>query len=132
MDLHLKCKELAEVRPAQRVGIFASLAQDYGLVLPCPPQREIVERSISPGLTVVGRVQGVGPEDSAWLAEFALRMASDPSTLEAWASEHIDAGTRKLLEVPTLVRAARFLVLAVDKQKEHAIAGEFYAGWGWS
>jgi hypothetical protein len=82
---------------------------------------------------VVRRVQGVGPEHSAWLAEFALRMASDPVTISAWAGEHVDASVKKLLDVPTLARAARFLVLAVDQQKKSvAASGEVYAGWGWS
>jgi hypothetical protein len=60
-------------------------------------------------------------------------MASDPMTLGAWAGEHLDTGIKKLLEAPTLARAARFLVLAVDQQSQPTAAvGEIYAGWGWS
>jgi hypothetical protein len=58
-------------------------------------------------------------------------MASDPVTLDAWAGQHVDAGIKKLFDVPTLARAARFLVLAVDQQKKPATMGEVYAGWGW-
>jgi hypothetical protein len=78
------------------------------------------------------QVQGIGPEHSTWLAEFALRMASDPVTLSAWAGEHVDASVKKLIDVPTLARAARYLVLAVDQQKKSLAAREVYAGWGWS
>ena len=86
----------------------------------------------SPGLTIIRRVQGVGPDHATGLAEFALRIASDPANLKAWAGEHVDASIKKLLEVPTLARAARFLVLAVDqKKKSHAGGGEVYSGWGW-
>jgi hypothetical protein len=130
--LQLEYEVLAEMSPGKRVARLASLAESFRLVPPSPSQREIAGRSNSPGLTVVRRVQGVGPDHSAWLAEFALRMASDPVTLEAWAGEHIDASIKKLLEVPTLARAARFLVLAVEQRKKHAAAGEVYAGWGWS
>lgn len=131
--LHLDAEKLADASPDRRAASLASLAESFRLVAPSANQREVVGRSSSPGVTVLRRVQGVGPEHPTWLAEFALRLASDPMTLEAWAGEHIDASIKKLLDVPTLARAARFLVLAVDQQKKSlAAAGEFYAGWGWS
>jgi len=123
MDLQLKQKELAEMQPAQRVGVFAALVREYGLVL----------SSTSLALTVDGSSEYVGPEGSAWRAELALRMASDPGTVPAWAGEHIGAGIKGLLAAPTLARAARFCVLAVAQQKESlASANEVYAGWRWS
>ncbi|MCC7386337.1 MAG: hypothetical protein IT384_31130 [Deltaproteobacteria bacterium] len=131
--LHLDAEKLADASPDRRAASLASLTESFRLVAPSANQREVVGRSSSPGVTVLRRVQGVGPEHPTWLAEFALRLASDPMTLEAWAGEHIDASIKKLLDVPTLARAARFLVLAVDQQKKSlAAAGEFYAGWGWS
>ena len=96
-------------------------------------EREVVARWSTPGMPVVRRIQGVGPEHSAWLAEFALRIASDPVTVGSWAGEHAETSVKKLLDVPTLARAARFLVLAVEQQKKSLrAAGELYAGWGWS
>jgi len=131
--LQLEYQALAAESPTKRAARLASLAESFRLVQPSANQREVVGRSSTPGLTVVRRVQGVGPEHSAWLAEFALRMASDPVTISAWAGEHVDASVKKLLDVPTLARAARFLVLAVDQQKKSvAASGEVYAGWGWS
>lgn len=131
--LQLESDALAKTPPRMRVATLASLAETFRLVLPSPRRREVVASSNTPGLTVIRRVAGVGPEHSAWVAEFALRIASDPVTVEVWAGEHLDAGIRKLLEAPTLARAARFLVLAVDHQKKSLAApGEVYAGWGWS
>lgn len=68
---------------------------------------------------------------SFWLAEFTLRVASDPTTLCAWAGDDVDDGLARLLEEPILVRAARILVLAVDQQHHSGETGELYAGWGW-
>lgn len=79
---------------------------------------------------VFGGTQGA--RDTAWMAEFALRMASDPTTLESWAGENLKDGIKNLLEAPTLARAARFLVLAVHQHRQSAIqASEIYAGWRW-
>ena len=122
--LQLAYQALATEAPTKRAARLASLAESFQLVPPSTNRHEGLGRSSSPG---------VGPEHSAWLAEFALRMASDPMTLGAWAGEHVDASIQKLLDVPTLARAARFLVLAVDqRRKSLAAAGEVYAGWGWS
>lgn len=131
--LHLDAEKLTDASPDRRAASLASLAESFRIVTPSASQREFVGRSSSRGVTVLRRAQGVGPEHPTWLAEFALRLASDPMTLDAWAGEHIDASIKKLLDVPTLARAARFLVLAVDQQKKSlTAAGEFYAGWGWS
>lgn len=131
--LQLESDALAKTPPRMRVAPLASLAESFRLVLPSLSRHEVVVSSNTPGLTVIRRVAGVGPEHSAWLAEFALRIASDPVPVEVWAGEHLDAGIKKLLEAPTLARAARFLVLAVDQQKNSLAApGEVYAGWGWS
>jgi hypothetical protein len=131
--LQLEHEALADVPPSLRSVRLGSLAESFRVVQPSANRREVVGRSSATGPTVVRRVQGAGPEHSAWLAEFALRIASDPATLGTWAGEHLDASIKKLLEVPTLARAARFLVLTVDQQKKSlAAVGEVYAGWRWS
>ena len=130
-QLQFQYPMLASEAPKKRAAVFASLAEHVKLVRPSPFQREVVGASGSP----VGRrrrVQGVGPEHSEWLAEFALRMASDAVTLTAWAGDHFAAGVQTLLDVPTLARAARFLVLAVGLEKKSSAApGDVYAGWRW-
>jgi hypothetical protein len=130
--LQLDAAKFAEMSPAGRAASLASLAESFRLVTPSP-KPHVVWRSSVPGGPLVRAVPDIGPEHAAWLAEFALRMASDPMTLGAWAGEHLDTGIKKLLEAPTLARAARFLVLAVDQQSQPTAAvGEIYAGWGWS
>lgn len=130
--LQLEYQALANEPPLRRAARLASLAESFRLIQPSANQREFVERSSSPVLRVVRRVQGVGPAHSEWFSEFALRLASDPVTVRAWAGEHVDASIKKLLDVPSLARAARFLVLAVDQQKQSLVAaGEVYAGWKW-
>ncbi|KGO35176.1 MAG: hypothetical protein WBN83_08250 [Desulfoprunum sp.] len=130
--LHKEYQALADEPPKMRITSLASLSKDFRLVHPNPKLREVVGRSRSRRTIVITRVQGVGPENPNWLAEFALRLASDPMTLSSWAGDHIDASVRKILSVPTFTRAARFLVLAVDQQKKPlAAASEIYAGWRW-
>lgn len=126
-------EKLAAMAPSRRAEILASLADSFRLLANSPKQREVVWRRSKPGGALVRIVEGIGPEYATWLAEFALRLASDPTTLEPWAGQHVDASIEALLHVPTMARAARFLVLAVDQQRQSAIlAGEIYSGWRWS
>jgi len=48
------------------------------------------------------------------MAEFALRMATWPSTLPAWSAGHISKGTEYMLKSPSVARAARLLALSVS------------------
>jgi hypothetical protein len=129
----LHAEALAQTTLPQRVTNLASLALYLRLVVPSPERREVVKSMAASGVRVLRRVRGEGPTDPAWLAEFALRMASDPTSLEAWAGEHLNESINRLLEVPMLARAARFVVLSIDQQKNSlASAGEIYAGWSWS
>lgn len=67
-----------------------------------------------------------------WLAEFVLRVASDPAEVKHWAGNRLDEGTKYLLQFPTLVRAARFLVVTVDRQlNEPSLSHELYGSWRW-
>jgi hypothetical protein len=87
----------------------------------------------SGGGGILRRVRSESPDDGSWLAELALRLASDPAHVEAWAGEHLRGGLTRLIELPTLARAARFLVLATHQRLNSRIAaGELYAGWRWS
>ena len=75
---------------------------------------------------------GDGINSPMGLSELALRLASDPATVEAWAGEDVRVGLTQLLETPSLARSARFLVIATDfyspieSQSEDA-----HAGWRW-
>lgn len=74
-----------------------------------------------------------GPAQPDWICEFALRLASSPATLETWAANNLRHGLERLLEQPILARAARFLILAVDRHPQEPTAsdGRLYRAWGW-
>ena len=77
--------------------------------------------------------RGSGPQHPEWLCEFALRLASAPQTLQPWVGANLRSGLERLLEQPILARAARFLVLAVDRDPSVVKSGDdrIYRGGGW-
>ena len=74
-----------------------------------------------------------GPENPAWLSEFALRLATCPEGLIKWAGEHLEDGAKRLLEIPALARGARFMVLVIRRQGVPANTGSglLYDSWDW-
>lgn len=105
---------LARESTEERVSRFAKLARDYGVLR----DRE--------GDSGVSR----NPE---WMAELSLRLASNPGDAVAWAGTDRRAAMTRLMDVPILARAARFVVLATDTHSDSgAMAGEVYAGWTWT
>ena len=68
-----------------------------------------------------------------WLPEFALRLASWPPAVVAWSGEDLIGGLERLMEVPSLARASRFLVLAVSEVFGPASLDidALYPGWDW-
>lgn len=67
-----------------------------------------------------------------WLAEFVLRVVSDPAEVKQWAAGRLDEGTSYLIQHPTFVRAARFLVVITDKElNSNGFSHELYASWRW-
>ena len=110
-NLIFECSNLAIATHKERVKRIASLAVKFHLVHPTSPANEF---------------------EPEWLSEFALRLASDPVGVVTWAGDKLRTGISRLLELPTLVRAARFLVIATHHHlnSRHA-PDEIYAGWGW-
>src|SRR5262249_6100160 len=97
------------------------------LQLPAPERTVPMYRG--DGVTVVRR--RFGPED--WNCEFALRLASSPETVEVWAGQNLEHGLEWLLAFPIVARAARCLVLAIDRESPTFTAndGQLYRGWRW-
>ena len=64
-------------------------------------------------------------------AELLLRLASDPATLAGWPEGELRAALTRIIESPVLIRAARFVVLAVclDEAED---TGASYEGWVWT
>src|SRR5579875_2337121 len=70
--------------------------------------------------------------DARWRSEFALRLSSDVGGVGAGAGGWLCSGLTRLMESPTLARAARFFVLSIDRQRQsQAGPAELYAGWEW-
>ena len=121
------CAELAVASCEERVQRFASLAERFRLLRPRP------RTTIPKDGAVNRRGSTAGTRDTVWLSELALKLASNPAIVEEWARELLHEGTTHLLEVPTLARAARFLVIATDQHlQSRTAAGELYASWGWA
>jgi hypothetical protein len=114
---------LATTEPTERVERFVSL---WKKSLSC------WRRSAHTGATVIRQSEHTA-DDPSWVSELALRLASDPAGVEAWAGQELRAGVARLQELPTLARAARFLVIATDHHLgSRSAPGELYAGWKWS
>jgi len=88
---------------------------------------------------IAGIARFLGVADSSateagleWIAQFALRIASDPAEVATWSSGGFQAGFAQLQKFPTLARAARFLVVAIDHHLEsRGVSRELYASWRW-
>jgi hypothetical protein len=74
------------------------------------------------------RPAGVTGADRS-LAEFLLRLATDPATLLTWPTNALYELLGLTLTSPVLLRAARFVVLATTTDDEDS--GLTYAGWPW-
>jgi hypothetical protein len=55
--------------------------------------------------------------DSRSMAEFLLRLASQPASLARWPAVEVRAKLEQTLNSPVLLRAARFLVLALEAEQ---------------
>ena len=100
-------------------------------------------------MTLLAGFAAMGRADADDFEQEPIRYSqSQPDNRVSQLIDRISAGDTKLphephfgylrsllsaLDVPTLARAARFLVLAVDLEKKSTAAlGDVYAGWGWS
>jgi hypothetical protein len=125
--LAVDCAGLATAERQRSVEHLAALGARF-LSFPSPA---VIPRSIPGGATIIRRTPSAA--DRVWLAEFALRLASDPGEVESWAGQGLRAGVERLLKGPAFARAARFLVIATDHHLEsRAAMDELYAGWKWA
>src|SRR5579875_3474367 len=109
--LERDCADFATRTCTDRVERFASLGMEFHLL----PSGSAAKES-----------------DARWLSEFALRLASDVGGVGAWARGRLCSGLTRLMESPTLARAARFFVLSIDRQRQsQAGPAELYSGWEW-
>ena len=106
-----------------RVQRLTALVQRWRLVTAGPPRQ-------SGGTTALGRPDGA--DDAGSLIELALRLASDPASLNLRDND-LQMRILRLLDAPILARAARLVVIVVDRaQASRTPPGEAYAGWSWT
>jgi hypothetical protein len=104
------------------------------LKVPTRGRPECVARQLLPLLKYGTEVPSPDPNNGpAWIAEFALRLASAPETLLPWAEERLQPGLRFLLKYPLIMRVARYIVLASDVASgaRPLTAGPLHEGWEW-
>jgi hypothetical protein len=120
---------LASAPIQKRIRHFSSQSQRF-LHLSLPAGTLIPGKD---GVRLVKRDIEDNPQHPDWLCEFALRLASDPAGVATWARGNVGAGLKRLFDLPTLARAARYLVLSVEQHLQ-GLAGmraTVYAGWEW-
>lgn len=96
--------------------------------------RDIAERLASLATATGLLTFHPGPEQTTplWLSEFALRVASDPGTVEGWAGARLRIGVSRLMETPALARTARFIVLTTPSRgQSHGGGSAPLAAWNW-
>lgn len=80
-------------------------------------------------LSVHAHSAGVHGEDVR-LAEFLLRLASEPGSVARWPETDAHAFLHLTFDSPVLLRAARLMVISIDRV-EQSTAGETFGGWAW-
>jgi hypothetical protein len=133
------CKAVTIARP---IGI--SLLQLYETMKDARPKERAVElaAAFKSCITPLSQARTGAPgkgvvisRGGRWQAEFALRLASAPETLEYWSREWFVTGLKGLIENQGLARGARFLVLTTSHCLQRADSNKdtsLYAGWDWT
>ena len=121
-DLLSSAESLSKKPPEARIKHLVSLATKY-CRLPRAPQSADGQQTPFQSQHVAS-----SPE---WLCELALRLASAPQNVESWAGESLGQGLDRLLERPTIARAARFLVIAIDACQKASGNANLDNGWKW-
>lgn len=80
-------------------------------------------------LATYARRAGVGRDDAP-LAEFLLRLASEPASVSG-SMDEIHAALELTFLSPVLIRTARLVVLIIHCSEEHDL-GTTYRGWAWA
>jgi hypothetical protein len=91
-----------------------------------PEQRAVEFLSLL--VTYRGRTSVAAGEER--FAEFLLRLASEPGTLFDWPADEVRKYVDRTLVSPVLIRAARFVVLAIHLDEEDD-TGSTFRGWSW-
>ena len=111
----------------ERVGLLCSLMVEYRLIRPwrggAGTHRTPIDAQVSNG-----------SDSRDWMAEFSLRLTTDPGNVANWAGDRLQTGLTRLYETPTVAKAVRYLVLVTDcyLQADSKLGGLGpYDGWRW-
>lgn len=122
-------------RRQEELGIAAALALETSTLSEAPlitRVNRLAELAKSFRVVPTDAPTGSVTRDPIWLAELALRLSSDPGAVGPWSGKYRTLGITRLVEAPTITRAARFLVLATDRHlQSRTRPNELYAGWSW-
>ena len=105
------------------------------LALPTNRRADYFARKVFPLVSYSTAISSPDSIDGrSWMAEFALRLASAPDTLEPWADHGFSKGLEFLLKYTTIISAARFIVLAgeVSAGPRPLSAGALHEQWEWA
>lgn len=132
-DMDLRQLKRAVSQRADEAGVAAALAIDMPTLSTLPVNARVArlaEIARSFRITLSDAPSGTLTADPVWLSELALRVASDPAMVKEWAGKYRTLGLTRLIESPTIARAARFLVLASQSFAQET-SDSVYAGWQW-
>jgi hypothetical protein len=118
-DLENQCRTMTDFSPKEHTE---TLAKTLGT---------LIKRVPAPGLVGQFNVVSKSPR---WQAEFALRLASAPETLQYWTQDWLLAGLKGLMGNQLLARASRFIVLTTSSALQSTDRNQqssLYAGWEW-
>ena len=110
------------------------LLAEEGAELAAKPARERVEylAALVTKYHLVSSSQGGADWDPYRLSELALRIASDPAGVVEWAGEGVRGGLSSLMELGTIARASRLLVLTIHQSFSGQVPRDnLYAAWDW-
>ena len=134
-----KLQTLAELVAPSQPALTAAISRNYSRMLSMPLHQRIADFARVTGVfgapphALLDMFSAEMNEDNYWLAEFVLRLASQPNLVERWAGRAMPWGLDQTLGKPAALRAARFLVHALDCMElaEEQSRFGFHAEWGW-
>ena len=126
-SLFSRVEEFARASCDERVHLLSLLMDEYRLFRP-------LVRGERASRTAIDAQNSTISDNPEWLAEFLLRLSTDPGHVATWAGENLRVGLAHLLDTPTIAKSARYLVLATDCYfQADSKLGELgpYDGWRW-
>lgn len=130
-----KLARLLRSIPEASIRTLLPTLRNEVLELPMTSRADCFARHVCPLLSLAWTHASTDQHyDRIWMAEFALRLASAPQTVGEWAKERLRIGLQFVLKHTTIIRIARYIILAGDGAigAKPLSAGSLHDGWEWS